>query len=302
MSKAYIHASISTSVQVAELSLLGQVLFDRMPAHADHQGRLPGHPKKVKALVVPLMDTSAKEVEEQLRRMHDLGLILWYEASGEKFIQLVSWWKFQERRFAHPSRYPAPEGWKDRLRFNDPHNPKILVEENWVAHVHVGRPRKDRSNEPIQDAYVGDLHRAPIQVAYEGSEINPSSSASAFLNKPKTLSSSPDDPPVPSNGHFKPEDMARLWNEGIDFFEKEGPVLIPRVQRLTADRKKKAGARIRDCQIDEAKWKEIINLVHKSSFLSGERSAAGHENWKATFDFVIRSESSVTKIIEGGYA
>ncbi len=176
--RAYLHASISLSLQVAELSILGQLLFERMFPHADHQGRLPGHPKKVKALVVPLVDASTKEVEEQLRKMHDLGLIVWYEASGERIIQLVSWWKFQHRRFAHPSKYPAPEGWKDRLRFNDPHNPKILVEENWVGHVPVGRPETDGSKAPIQDAYVGPYVGSYVG-AYEGSEIPPSSSSSS---------------------------------------------------------------------------------------------------------------------------
>jgi hypothetical protein len=118
MDRAYIYASISLSLQVSELSLLGQVIFDRAPAHADHQGRLPGHAKKVKALVIPLVEASTKDVEEQLRRMNEVRLILMYEAAGDRFIQLINWWKFQDRRFAHPSKYPAPEGWTDRLRFH----------------------------------------------------------------------------------------------------------------------------------------------------------------------------------------
>lgn len=190
MDRSYIYTSISTSLQVAELSLLGQLIFERMFPHADFQGRLPGHPRKVKATVIPMIDGSAEKVAEQIQKMHDLRLIVWYEASGEKYIQLVSWWKFQPLRFAHPSKFPAPEGWKDRLRYNDPRNPKHLIEENWTAHTPAGRPKKG-DEEPIQDPYIGGLYREPIQGSYEGSEIHPyqeseihpSASASAFTKE-----------------------------------------------------------------------------------------------------------------------
>jgi hypothetical protein len=60
MDRALLHASISTSVQVADLSILGQLIFERMFPHADFQGRLPGHPRKVKATVIPMVDASAE--------------------------------------------------------------------------------------------------------------------------------------------------------------------------------------------------------------------------------------------------
>ena len=126
-------------------------------------------------------------------------------------------------------------------------------------------------------------------------------SASAFQDQDQSLSS-PDGDPPPSNGHFNPEDMKRIWNDGIDFFAEERPVLIPKVTKLTADRKKKATARIRDCQIDERKWKRIIDIIHHSPFLSGEKPGNGHDAWKADFDFVLKSEAVLTKIIEGGYS
>lgn len=224
MDRAYIYQSISTSLQVAELSVLGQIIFERMFPHADFQGRLPGHPRKIKATVIPMIDASAEEVAEQLRKMHDLGLIVWYEASGEKYTQLVSWWKFQPLRFSHPSKFPAPEGWKDRLRYNDPRNPKHLIEENWTAHAPVGRPRKGDEEEPTQDAYIGDLHRPPTQAAYEGSEIHPSASALAL--KDQTLLS---EPPVsdgsnggarkPSRSRKKKKRISDRYEYPADFME-----------------------------------------------------------------------------------
>ena len=188
MDKAYIHTSISTSLQVAELSLIGQVLFDRMPAHADHQGRSPGDPRKVKAIVIPLIETSLKEVAEQLQKMHDLGLIIRYEVGGERFIQLVSWWKFQDRRFAHPSKYPAPEGWKDRLRFHHPVTHK-LIEINWEGRY--AEPRESGRKDPTQGGYIGDLHRNPTQGAYETKECAPSASDTASDTACKNQGQSP---------------------------------------------------------------------------------------------------------------
>ncbi len=170
MDRAYLHASISLSLQVAELSILGQLIFERMFPHADHQGRLPGHAKKIRALVIPLIETSSKEVDEQLRQMHDAGLIVWYVVGGEKYIQLVSWWKFQDRRFAHASKHPAPDGWTDRLRFHHPVTHE-LVEVNWEGRY--AEPRKSGRKEPTQDAYVGPLHRPPTQAAYGTEECAP---------------------------------------------------------------------------------------------------------------------------------
>jgi hypothetical protein len=94
--------------------------------------------------------------------------------------------------------------------------------------------------------------------------------------------------------------MARIWNEEIDLYDYK--VLIPKVLKLTADRKKKAAARIRDCEIDEAKWRRILDNVHNSPFLSGEKPGKGHDGWRATFDFVVKSELSITKILEEGFA
>jgi hypothetical protein len=127
---------------------------------------------------------------------------------------------------------------------------------------------------------------------------SPSPSPSPSPKDLKTLSSSDDDPKL--NG-FSPDDMARLWNEGVDFYAKDRKVLVPKILKLSSDRKKKALLRIKDCQVDESRWRSIINIVHQSQFLSGEKSSVGHEGWAASFDFVIKSQTTLLKILEGGY-
>lgn len=112
-------------------------------------------------------------------------------------------------------------------------------------------------------------------------------------------SGKPDGPPP--NG-FSPDDMVTLWNEAVDFYAQDSDVLIPKILKLTDGRKKKAATRIKDCGINRERWLEIINAVHRSKFLSGKSPGKGHEDWKANFDFVLRSQETVTKILEGGYS
>jgi len=115
----------------------------------------------------------------------------------------------------------------------------------------------------------------------------------------QSLSSESSDAP-PGNG-FRVEDMVRLWNEGIDFYSTDKEVKIPKVKKMHDKRKEKARRRIKDCLIDEALWRTIINKIHQSAFLSGEIPSKGHPCWVADFDFVIASEANITKILEGGY-
>ncbi len=167
-----------------------------------------------------MIDTSADEVAKQLQKMHDQELIVWYEADGEKYAQLVSWWKYQNRRFAHPSKYPAPEGWKDRIRYNDPHEPKRLIQENWEGTY--GEPRKGKRKEdpplkpPVPDSYVGNLHRPPTKEA----QNDPSSSASALedqniLSEPAVSDGSNGDARKPSRSRKRisyPDAFTKFWN------------------------------------------------------------------------------------------
>lgn len=116
------------------------------------------------------------------------------------------------------------------------------------------------------------------------------------LDKERDISSPGEDGKQDS---FSPPDMVRLWNEAIDHYSHDSLVNIPKVMRLTDGRKKKAASRIKDCKLDEPAWRNILNMVHTTPFLSGNKPGV---NWKADFDFVVRSVEVVTKIMEGGYS
>lgn len=94
--KRCISKSISISEKVNSLpDVFDMLLFTWMITHTDDFGRLTGAPAKVKALVVPMLDKTVREVEQSLRKLHEENLIIWYEVNGEKVIQIVNFEKHQ---------------------------------------------------------------------------------------------------------------------------------------------------------------------------------------------------------------
>lgn len=69
---------------------------------------------------------------------------------------------------------------------------------------------------------------------------------------------------------------------------------LPKVSKLTADRRAKIRARLSEAPIEE--WELTIHRIHQSDFLLGKRSS-----WKADFDWLISNESIRIKINEGKY-
>lgn len=94
--KRMVSKSISISERVNLLpDIFDMLLFTWLIPHTDDFGRLTGSPAKVKALVVPMLDKTIKDIEQSLQRQHDAGLIVLYEVDGDKFIQIVNFEKHQ---------------------------------------------------------------------------------------------------------------------------------------------------------------------------------------------------------------
>ncbi len=109
--------TISTSERVNNLNLKEALLYTWMIAHADDQGRLTGNEKTLKGLVVPLRDDfSIDDITKAIVNMDEVGLIRLYESEKGTLIQFTDWWDFQSLRDPQPSRYPAPNGWTDRIK------------------------------------------------------------------------------------------------------------------------------------------------------------------------------------------
>jgi hypothetical protein len=113
--------AICSSAPLAECSIEAQLLFDRLIVQADDQGRQQGEAKVVAGLCMPLIAKATdRAVERWLGELADHGLIVRYDGGGRRYVQLIGWWDNQGRpRRSYPSRWPAPEGWSDRVSLDD---------------------------------------------------------------------------------------------------------------------------------------------------------------------------------------
>lgn len=113
-----IYPSSCISPSLAACDPLAQLLFDRMLTQADDQGRLVGDPRVVKTLCMPLIDAATpRAIEKWLGQLAAQGMVTRYKAAGVALVQFVNWWDHQAgMKKSFPSRYPAPDGWTDRIR------------------------------------------------------------------------------------------------------------------------------------------------------------------------------------------
>jgi hypothetical protein len=95
-------------------SLLAALLLYRLVSQADDQGRLPGHPKSVRAVCFPMRPlVSERKVSSAIDELVRAGFLIRYDLKGRMFLQVDGWHDLQGKwgRRAYPSRYPAPPGW-----------------------------------------------------------------------------------------------------------------------------------------------------------------------------------------------
>lgn len=115
-----IYSTSATSLSLARCCPEAQLLFDRLVAAADDQGRLQGDPLLVRSQCMPLIDkATTRNVDKWLTELADAGMILRYEAGDQPLVQIVKWWEYQNWfRHIYASRWPAPDGWDDRVKGN----------------------------------------------------------------------------------------------------------------------------------------------------------------------------------------
>lgn len=101
---------ISMSEKVGDLNnIFDMLLFTWMIPHTDDFGRLTGSPKKINLMVIPHLEKELTEVESSLIRLHNAGLISWYEAAGDKVVQINDFEKHQSGLHKRTrSKFPDP--------------------------------------------------------------------------------------------------------------------------------------------------------------------------------------------------
>lgn len=102
----FISKTISTSEQLAGVSLKADFLFGRCIPHLDVEGRMPGNPRTVKAIACPLRDElPIKGVEAALGELAQAKLIQWYEADG---LEVVAFPQFRRHQRGLKTDREAP--------------------------------------------------------------------------------------------------------------------------------------------------------------------------------------------------
>lgn len=98
-----------------------------------------------------------------------------------------------------------------------------------------------------------------------------------------------------STGKPTPEKLMRLWN-------KMAPEPLPRVEILSATRDRWCRARLKDFP-DPNFWIAAMDRIKGSSFLQGKGRPRkdGERPFRATFDWLIKNDNNVAKVMEGQY-
>ncbi len=121
------------------------LLYTLLIPFADRDGRLEGNASIIKSTCYPRWDEMPKKrVSNRLQRLHDEGLILWYEVDGEKYIQITAFTENQEgMRYERekPSAIPpCPEGFTSETGGRTPATAGVNPEDDG------NNPAKNREN------------------------------------------------------------------------------------------------------------------------------------------------------------
>jgi len=96
-------------------SILAALTLYRLISQADDQGRLPGHPKYVKAVCFAMRpEVSERKVAAALDELVRAGFVIRYDFKARVLLQIDRWFDLQGKwgqRRTYPSQYPAPPGW-----------------------------------------------------------------------------------------------------------------------------------------------------------------------------------------------
>ena len=118
MAKALLH-ELGKSISYGRLPLLSKVLWPMLLAASDDQGRGSAEADVIKWHVCPnVAELTQETIAAALNDMAAQEMIHVYVDDRDRpLLQIARWWEYQQLTWAQPSRYPAPDGWTDRVRY-----------------------------------------------------------------------------------------------------------------------------------------------------------------------------------------
>ena len=236
-------------------------LWNLAATTADEDGQIGRHGERAVAALVGW--TAAAPL---LATLEDVGLL---DADG----CLHGW---RERYEAILRRRERDRDRKRDVRSGSTRTPRGL-------HADSPHVQTDDVNDDVVEATDGDASHP------SSASADPTAHEPPVLDPVVPLPATPIGPAAHLNGHVPPE----RW---VEAYHAYCCPPMSRLLKLTEARRRKVAARAREKGRDEAWVDAYFERAAGSRFLRGERT-----EWRAGFDFLVRSEDVVTKIQEGQY-
>lgn len=144
-----ISKSISTSTRLSEVSNFAKLLFTWTIPHCDDYGHIDANPKIVKAIVVPLGDETAPDIEKALKELEGKKLIRFYEQDGRKYLEIDKWGDHQTFKTDRPlnQHSPLPEDeWKPLETKRKPKGNNVRLSEVKISEVKLREEKDPRAS------------------------------------------------------------------------------------------------------------------------------------------------------------
>lgn len=142
--KRMIYSDLFEDDFLSSLDLFGRFLWvGLIGAVMDDQGRAIDNAAIIRARVFPYDQVSDAQVEAVIATLAHAGKLLRYMVNGKKLLQIVNWWKFQQPSWAAESKFPAPDGWTDRVKVHVKGNKVLTInwdQEGGFAKLHSPAP------------------------------------------------------------------------------------------------------------------------------------------------------------------
>lgn len=287
--------------KLSQVSRDARLLFIGLLIHSDDYGVVKGNPRWLKSKIFPYDDLPLHTFEEWLADLKGLGIVMPFTAKEERYLFIRNFTKHQVIDRPSKARNPEPpEEFLPQPKTNnhliiaeDSTSPRRMLDDGRGKGIGKGNGKGVHTSVCVADpaAPSGDAV-APRQENSEnlGSDKGGVGADPNAVAKPDTLPAEPGQdtqpeekiakPPPPPK--FGPAAVASLWNElGCR----------PGVQKLTDARRRKLAARLRE-RADPEWWRELC-LKIKDLQIKGRDFL--------TFDFVIRDETNIMKVLEGVY-
>jgi hypothetical protein len=163
-----------------------------------------------------------------------------------------------------------------------------VAKELFTAEVNLVALETRRSNERARKAEQrhGKSREVTGQAVKSRDRVSPNEDNLTPSATPSVISD--EITPPSENPVLKPEHVVEAWNE---MAARTG---LPTVRKLTPDRVKALGRRIKENTIQD--FTEAIDAIERSPFLRGDSK----RGWRADFDFLL-SPTKFNRLLEGTY-